>query len=144
MCLQVHNLQLWNPFFQEEPPSKGHPPARQTIPNHITEFERTSINFKNRKLKTQSSSNETITLWKPMVVNNFGLIITRITASLAAIVSISAQETIPGHSDSRLFFILSMILKPLRECMLLEAFFSPSNVIVSSSRIDPSHPYFKS
>jgi len=45
----------------------------------------------------------------------FEQIVTRITASLAAIVSMSAQETIPGHSDSRLFFILSMILKPFRE-----------------------------
>lgn len=68
------------------------------------------------------------------------LISTRITASLAAIVRISAQETIPGHSDSRLFLILSIILKPFKECMLGEAFFSPVSVIVSSSRTDPSHP----
>ena len=62
------------------------------------------------------------------------------TASLAAVVRISAQETIPGHSDSSLFFILSIILKPFIEFMLGEAFFSPCSVIVSSSNIDPSHP----
>ena len=61
-------------------------------------------------------------------------------ASLAAMVRISAQETIPGHSDSILFLILSIILKPFKEFMFGEAFFSPCSVIVSSSKTDPSHP----
>lgn len=50
---------------------------------------------------------------------------TKITASLAATVRMSAQETIPGHSDSSLFLMLSMILNPFKACMLLGAFFSP-------------------
>jgi len=66
--------------------------------------------------------------------------LTRITASLAAIVRISAQETTPGHSDSIMFFILSTIPEPFKELMLLAAFFSPLSVTVSSSKIDPSHP----
>lgn len=65
---------------------------------------------------------------------------TRITASLAAIVRISAQETTPGHSDSTMFLILSTIPKPFKEWMLVDAFFSPLSVIVSSSKTDPSHP----
>lgn len=65
---------------------------------------------------------------------------TRTTASLAAMVRISAQETVPGHSDSRLFFILSIIRKPSKEFMLVEAFFSPFSENVSSSKTDPSHP----
>jgi hypothetical protein len=62
------------------------------------------------------------------------------TASLAAIVRISAQETIPGHSDSTKFLILSITPKPLKEWILVAAFFSPLSVYVSSSKIDPSHP----
>lgn len=65
---------------------------------------------------------------------------TRMTASLAAIVRRSAQETIPGHSDSSMFLILSTSSKPFKEWMLLAAFFSPFSVTVSSSKTDPSHP----
>ncbi|KAF7827913.1 hypothetical protein G2W53_019077 [Senna tora] len=62
------------------------------------------------------------------------------TASLAAIVRRSAHETIPGHSDSSMFLILSTSPKPFKECLFIAAFFSPFNVTVSSSKIDPSHP----
>ncbi|KAF1889805.1 hypothetical protein Lal_00025134 [Lupinus albus] len=44
----------------------------------------------------------------------------QMTASLAAIVRISAQETIPGHSDSAMFFTLSISSKPFKEWMLLQ------------------------
>lgn len=65
---------------------------------------------------------------------------TRITASLAAMVRISAHETIPGHSDSTMFLMPSMRSKPIKECILGGAFFSPLRVAVSSSKTDPSHP----
>lgn len=56
-------------------------------------------------------------------------------------VRISAHETIPGHSDSSLFLTLSIIRKPFKECMLVEAVFSPCKVIVSSNKTEPSHPW---
>lgn len=89
------------------------------------------------KIKNEERSTVNVLMFSHARSNLYG---TRITASLAAMVRISAQETIPGHSDSSLFLILSMIPKPFNEFMLGEAFFSPCNVIVSSSRIDPSHP----
>uniref|UniRef100_A0A7C9DZ56 Uncharacterized protein n=1 Tax=Opuntia streptacantha TaxID=393608 RepID=A0A7C9DZ56_OPUST len=65
---------------------------------------------------------------------------TRMTASLAAIARISAQETTPGHSDSTIILILSIILNPLNEWLFWAAFFSLFSVMVSSKRTDPSHP----
>lgn len=67
--------------------------------------------------------------------------LTMVTESLATIVNISAQETTPGHTFSTADFILSTTLYPLTDLAFGTAFFSPVNDDVSSSRIDPSHPY---
>lgn len=68
---------------------------------------------------------------------------TKITASLAAMANKSAHETIPGHSDSSLFFIRSTMSNPLRELTFNDAPFSPFSVIVLSSNTDPSQPCFQ-
>lgn len=67
--------------------------------------------------------------------------LTRKTASLAARVNISEQETVAGQAISKLALIASMTSKPLAEFLLGLAFFSPLVVLVSSSNTDPSHPY---
>lgn len=64
-----------------------------------------------------------------------------LTASLAAIAKTSAHETIPGQTLSTADLILSMTSNPRAELAFGAAFFSPVNEDVSSSRIDPSHPY---
>lgn len=63
---------------------------------------------------------------------------TILIASLAARWSISAQETIPGHRDSRTVLILSINTNPPspRFCGALFSGFGPS-----SSSIDASQPY---
>jgi len=63
---------------------------------------------------------------------------TILAASLAARWSISAQETIPGHRDSRTVLILSISTNPPspRFCGALFSGFGPS-----SSSIDASQPY---
>lgn len=66
------------------------------------------------------------------------------TESRAVIANTSAHETTPGHTFSTEDFILSTTSNPLAELRFGIAFFSPVNDEVSSSRIDPSHPYDKS
>lgn len=53
----------------------------------------------------------------------------------------SVHETVDGQAFSTLAFIASMTSYPLAEFRLANAFFSPVNVLVSSSSTDPSHPY---
>jgi hypothetical protein len=60
--------------------------------------------------------------------------------SLAAMASISAHETTPGHAFSTADFMLSMTSNPLAEFWFGAAFFSPVKEDVSSSKSDPSHP----
>lgn len=68
----------------------------------------------------------------------------RITVeSLAAMASISAHETTPGHAFSTADFMLSMTSNPLAEFWFGAAFFSPVKEDVSSSKSDPSHPLTK-
>lgn len=62
------------------------------------------------------------------------------TESRAAIATISAQETTPGHTASTFFLILSITLNPLTELLLGPEVFSPVNEDVSSNSIDPSQP----
>lgn len=63
------------------------------------------------------------------------------TESLAAVAKISAQDTTPGHCLSSLDLMSSMTLNPRAELWFEVAFCSPVKVDVSSSRIEPSHPY---
>ncbi|WVZ81586.1 LOW QUALITY PROTEIN: hypothetical protein U9M48_028941 [Paspalum notatum var. saurae] len=62
------------------------------------------------------------------------------TASLAAMASRSAQETVPGHSASSFSLILSTRSNPFSELTFWSACFSPIIVAVSSSSTDPSQP----
>lgn len=65
---------------------------------------------------------------------------TAMTASLAARVNMSAQDTVEGHILSTSAFMLSMISNPLTEFRLGPAFFSPLKRAVSSRRTEPSQP----
>lgn len=65
------------------------------------------------------------------------------TESRAAMVTISAHETTPGHAFSTLVFILSTTSNPLSELLLGPAVFSPVKDEVSSRRTDPSHPCYQ-
>ena len=65
------------------------------------------------------------------------------TESRAAMARISAQETMPGQAPSTLDLISSITLNPLTELAFGRAVFSPVNVDVSSSSIDPSQPCFQ-
>ena len=67
-------------------------------------------------------------------------LVTSTTASLAAMASKSAQETVPGHSASSFSLILSTSSNPFSELTFWSACFSPIMVAVSSSSTDPSHP----
>lgn len=66
---------------------------------------------------------------------------TRATASLEAMIMMSAQETTPGQSFSSACLTWSTTLYDLSEFIFERAIFSPSIVAVSSSNIDPSHPF---
>jgi hypothetical protein len=59
------------------------------------------------------------------------------TESQAAMASISAQDTTPGHSRSTAPLIISTTSNPLAELLLEVEFFSPSH---ASNSIDPSQP----
>lgn len=61
-------------------------------------------------------------------------------ASRAAIATMSAQDTTPGHTFSTSAFALSMTSNPLSELTFGSALFSLSIVEVSSSKIDASQP----
>lgn len=63
------------------------------------------------------------------------------TESRAAMATISAQETTPGHTASTFVLIWSITSKPLTELLLGPAVFSPVKEEVSSRSIDPSQPY---
>lgn len=54
---------------------------------------------------------------------------------------ISAQDTTPGHAFSTADLMLSITLNPRAELRFGAAFCSPVKLDVSSSRIEPSHPY---
>lgn len=69
------------------------------------------------------------------------MLLTISTESLAAMARISAQETTPGHAFSTADLIWSITSNPRAEFLLGFAFFSPAKLDVSSSRIEPSHPY---
>ena len=66
---------------------------------------------------------------------------TSTTESLAAMAKISAHETTPGHAASTAVLMLSITLNPRAELRFGFAFCSPVKLDVSSSRIEPSHPY---
>ena len=66
--------------------------------------------------------------------------LTQKTASLAAMASISAQDTTPGHVASIFFFASSMISYPRRLRFAGESF-SAVLSFVESSRTEASHPF---
>ena len=66
---------------------------------------------------------------------------TRATASLEAMIMMSAQDTTPGHEFSRASFTWSTTSNDLREFMLERASFSPTMLGVSSSSMEASHPW---
>lgn len=67
-------------------------------------------------------------------------LLTATTESLAAVATMSAQETTPGHHFSSCAFMLSMTSYPLRELTLGNALCSPLKVVVSFNNTDASHP----
>ena len=67
--------------------------------------------------------------------------LTNTEASRAAIASMSAQETTPGHIFSTSDLAVSITLKPLTEFLFCNAVLSPVNEGVSSSKTDASQPY---
>lgn len=67
--------------------------------------------------------------------------LTRTTASLAARANMSTHDTIDGQDFSTSALMLSITSYPLAEFRLGKAFFSPLKSLVSSRRIEPSHPY---
>jgi len=69
---------------------------------------------------------------------------TSATASLEAIIMISAQETTPGQAFSTASLTSSTTSNDLSEFMFERANFSPSMVGVSSSNIEASHPFTNS
>ena len=68
-------------------------------------------------------------------------ILTVATESLAAMAKMSAHDTTPGHTFSTAVFMSSTTSNPLTEFWLGLAVFSPVKPEVSSSSIEPSHPY---
>eukprot|EP01018_Ginkgo_biloba_P024675 Gb_40153 [translate_table: standard] len=64
----------------------------------------------------------------------------RTTASLAAMMMMSAQETVLGQTCSKASLISSITSNALNEFMLDRAFFSPAMVGVSSNNTEPSQP----
>lgn len=69
--------------------------------------------------------------------------LTRKTASLEAMMMISAQETTAGQAASRASLSSSITSNDLNEFIFDKPSFSPSIVGVSSSNTEPSHPYTK-
>lgn len=67
--------------------------------------------------------------------------VTSTTASLAAMITISAQETTPGQALSNASLISSITSYDLNEFIFDNANFSPSMFGVSSSNNEPSQPY---
>lgn len=67
--------------------------------------------------------------------------LTRTTASLAAMIRISAQETTPGQTPSKVSLASSITSYDLNEFIFDKDNFSPSMFDVSSSNNEPSHPY---
>lgn len=67
--------------------------------------------------------------------------LTKAIPSLVASARISAQETVPAQAASTLVLMVSITSKPLAVFWLGAAFFSPTNVAVSSNKIDASQPY---
>ena len=65
---------------------------------------------------------------------------TKTTDSSAAIVSISAQETVAGQALSNKAFILSTTSKPLAELLFPPASFSLTIVSELSNKSEPSQP----
>ena len=70
-------------------------------------------------------------------IEKYCIVLTRRTESRAAMASMSAQETTPGHALSTELFIVSTTSNPLTEFKLGKADFSPS---LPSSKTDPSQP----
>jgi len=66
---------------------------------------------------------------------------TKFTACWAAMVSISAHETVLGHAVSTAAFILSITGNPRAEFAFGAASFSVRKDVVLSNRIDASQPY---
>ena len=71
------------------------------------------------------------------------LFITKDTEASEARAKMSEQETMPGQAFSRAVLILSTTLNPLVEFALAGAFFSLWMLEVSSSKSDPSQPFFR-
>ena len=67
-------------------------------------------------------------------------LLTNSTASLAAMIRISAQETTLGHASSSSSLASSITWYDLRELMLESASFSPNMLGVSSSNSEASQP----
>lgn len=93
---------------------------------------RPSMNDKKNNIPYATSYAEKIKYW----------IHTSATASLAAIIMISAHETTPGQALSKASLTPSMTWKDLREFTFERASFSPSMVGVSSSSIEASQPFY--
>lgn len=66
---------------------------------------------------------------------------TKLTLSRAARARMSAHETVALQDASTWLLIVSMTSNPRAEFTFGPAFFSPVKVEVSSSKIEPSHPY---
>ncbi|KAL9253586.1 hypothetical protein AKJ16_DCAP06598 [Drosera capensis] len=69
------------------------------------------------------------------------LILTKTVESLAAMMTISAQDTVSGHSFSSADLISSMTSKPRTECLFGIDLFSLTMVLLLSRSSDASHPY---
>ena len=78
---------------------------------------------------------ESIYICQQKINKRFKLTMT--TESRAAMASISAQDTTPGHSLSIALLISSTTSYPLAELLLEVEIFSPSS---ASNSIDPSQP----
>jgi hypothetical protein len=68
------------------------------------------------------------------------VLLTMTTLSLAAMATMSAHDTTPGHTFSTADLMASMTSNPLAEPLLGVAVFSPWKLGVSSSSNDASHP----
>ena len=73
---------------------------------------------------------------------NLKLFLTATTESLAATVTMSAHDTTPGHIFFNWDLMVSITSNPLNELLFGKAVFSPVKFVVSSKRIDASHPYY--
>lgn len=68
--------------------------------------------------------------------------LTRTTESLAAIVKVSAQDTIEGHALSSASLIAWMTINPLAESQLGFDSFSLTMLSLLSNKNKPSQPYY--